>query len=132
MKKALMIPFAMLSLGLASAAHADGGTTTGLVGGAATGAVIGGPVGAVVGGAVGAIAGTAIDPPSTRTVTYVQQAPAPAETVVVERGIAVGQPLPETVVLQQIPEDENYEYAVVGNQRVIVEHKSRKVVQIVQ
>ncbi|KQS74348.1 hypothetical protein ASG25_21410 [Rhizobium sp. Leaf384] len=132
MKKALLIPVAFLTLGFASAANADGGTTTGLVGGAATGAVIGGPVGAVVGGAVGAIAGTAIDPPSTRTVTYVQQAPAPTQTVVVDGGVAVGQPLPETVVVQQIPEDPNYEYAVVGNQRVIVEHKSRKVVQIVQ
>jgi hypothetical protein len=132
MKKTLILPLAVLSLYFTPAAYADGGTTTGLVGGAATGAVVGGPVGAVVGGAVGAIAGTAIDPPSERTITYVQQAPAPAETVVVERGIAVGQPLPETVVVQQIPEDPNYTYAVVGNQRVIVEQKSRKIVQIVQ
>lgn len=132
MKRTLVISLAVATLGFASAARADGGTTTGLVGGAATGAVVGGPVGAVVGGAIGAVAGTAIDPPSTRTVTYVQQAPAPAETVVVERGIAVGQPLPETVVLQTIPDDPNYAYSVVGNQRVIVESSSRKVVQIVQ
>lgn len=130
--KKLIPALTIATLAFAPAAFADGGTTTGLVGGAATGAVVGGPVGAVVGGAIGAVAGTAIDPPSQRVVTYVQQAPAPAQTVVVDRSIVVGEPLPETVVLQPIPEEPNYAYTVVGNQRVIVEPSSRKVVQIIQ
>lgn len=131
MKKILPI-VATLTLAFAPVAYADGGTTTGLVGGAATGAVIGGPVGAVVGGAVGAVAGTAIDPPSQRVVTYVKDAPAPAEPVVIDGTVAVGQPLPETVVLQQIPDEPNYSYAVVNEHRVIVEPSTRKVIQVIQ
>ncbi|MGZ2485113.1 hypothetical protein ACVITL_003636 [Rhizobium pisi] len=57
------------------------------------------PVGAAVGGIVGGVAGSVIDPPPQKVVTSVQQAPAPAERVVVKEKIIVGQPLPETVVV---------------------------------
>lgn len=80
---------------------------------------------------MGAIAGTAIDPPPERVVTYVQQAPRPAQRVVIQERIVVGEPLPQTVVVQQIPEDRNYAYAVVNEQRVIVEPSSRRVVQVI-
>lgn len=133
MKNALLIPFAVLSLGFSTAAYADGsGTVTGLAGGAATGAVVGGPVGAVVGGAVGAIAGAAIDPPPERVVTYVRQQPMPTQRVVVEEPIVVGKRVPQTVVLTPIPEDPTYSYAIVDQQRLIVDPQTGQVVQIVQ
>nr|CAD6628485.1 hypothetical protein RTCK_04053 [Rhizobium sp. TCK] len=106
-------------------------TVNGAVGGAVTGAIVGGPVGAAVGGVVGAIAGTAIDPPPREVVTYVQQQPIPATPVVVEQEIVVGKPVPETVVLTTVPESPQYAYAVVNEQRVIVDPKTRVAVQIV-
>ncbi|ASY62886.1 hypothetical protein SJ05684_c14380 [Sinorhizobium sojae CCBAU 05684] len=43
----------------------------------------------------------------------------------------VGKPIPETVVLTPIPEAPEYSFAVVNEQRVIVEPKSRTVVQVI-
>jgi len=115
-----------------TAAFAQQSTVTGAVGGAATGAIVGGPVGAAVGGIVGGVAGSVIDPPPQQVVTYVQQAPAPTERVVVKEKVVVGQPLPETVVVTPIPDDPKYAYAIVNDQRVIVEPSSRKVIQVIQ
>ncbi|MFP5077331.1 DUF1236 domain-containing protein [Rhizobium sp. YIM 134829] len=129
-RKIILASAALLSLGITGAAHAQNGTVTGTAGGAVTGAIVGGPVGAVVGGAVGAVAGTAIDPPPERVVTYVQQAPMPAEPVVVEQEVVVGKPLPQTVVLQQIPDDPTYAYAVVNERRVIVNPQNYTVVRV--
>jgi hypothetical protein len=106
------------------------GAVTGAAGGAVTGAVVGGPVGAAVGGVVGAIAGTALNPPPQKVVTYVEQQPVPADTVVVEEQVVVGKPLPKTVVLTPIPEDPTYAYAVVNKQRVIVDPSTYTVVQV--
>ncbi|WP_244618778.1 DUF1236 domain-containing protein [Rhizobium sp. 18065] len=128
----------MLALGaivlgsIVSPVLAQEGTMTGAAGGAVTGAIVGGPVGAAVGGVVGAIAGTAIDPPPPTVVTYVRQQPVPVEPVVVEQRIAVGQPLPQQVVLTPIPEDPTYAYAYVNNQRVIVDPETYVVVGVVQ
>lgn len=120
------------AIALASgAAHAQNSTVTGAAGGAVTGAVVGGPIGAAVGGVVGAVAGTVISPPPERVVTYVRQAPQPVERVVVQERIVVGEPIPETVVVTQIPEDPTYAYAWVNGQRVIVEPSSGTVVQII-
>lgn len=113
-------------------AFAQSSTVTGAVGGAATGAIVGGPVGAAVGGIVGGVAGSVIDPPPQQVVTYVQQAPAPTTRVVVKAKVVVGQPLPETVVVTPIPDDPKYAYAIVNDQRVIVEPSSRKVIQVIQ
>lgn len=46
--------------------------------------------------------------------------------------IVVGQPLPETVVVTPIPDDPTYAYAVVNDERVIVEPSSRKVIQVIK
>ena len=114
---------------LASAsAFAQQSTVTGAVGGAATGAIVGGPVGAAVGG----VAGSVIDPPPPKVVTYVEQAPVSAERVVVKEKVVVGQPLPETVVVTPIPDDPKYAYAIVNDQRVIVEPSSRTVIQVIE
>ncbi|MBB4507998.1 DUF1236 domain-containing protein [Rhizobium leguminosarum] len=115
-----------------TSAFAQSSTVTGAVGGAATGAIVGGPVGAAVGGIVGGVAGSVIDPPPQQVVTYVQQAPAPTERIVVREKVVVGQPLPETVVVTPIPDDPKYAYAIVNDQRVIVEPSSRKVIQVIQ
>lgn len=120
-------------LALASTfAYAQSSTVTGAAGGAATGAIVGGPVGAAVGGIVGGVAGSLIDPPPQKVVTYVQQVPAPTTRVVVKEKVVVGQPLPETVVVTPIPDDPKYAYAIVNEQRVIVEPSSRKVIQVIQ
>jgi len=80
---------------------------------------------------VGAVAGGAIDPPPREVVTYVQEQPM-QQSVVVEDPISVGRAVPETVVLTPVPQNPNYAYTVVNQQRVIVEPRSRKVVQVIQ
>jgi len=112
-------------------AFAQSSTVNGAAGGAVTGAIVGGPVGAAVGGVAGAVVGTVIDPPPQKVITYVREAPAPSATVVVKEKVVVGQPLPQTVVVTPIPESPNYGYAVVNDERVIVEPSSRKVIQII-
>jgi len=115
----------------AGTASAQQSTVNGAAGGAVTGAIVGGPVGAAVGGVVGAVAGTVIDPPPERVVSYVRDAPVPADTVVVREKVVVGQALPQTVVVQPVPDNPKYAYAVVNKQRVIVEPTSRKVIQVI-
>jgi hypothetical protein len=117
---------------IVSPALAQESTVTGAAGGAVTGAIVGGPVGAAVGGVVGAIAGTAVAPPPPRVVTYVQQQPMSAQPVIIEQQVAVGQPLPQQVVLTPIPDQPTYAYAVVNNQRVIVDPQTYVVVGVVQ
>lgn len=132
MKTKLAI-FTAAALGLLSTgAFADESTTaTGMVGGAATGAILGGPVGAGVGAVVGAVAGAAVEPPPEKVVTYVQQQPAP-QPIVVQEQVVVGKPIPSTVVLTPVPEDPRYAYAIVNEQRVIVDPNTHTVVQILQ
>jgi len=98
---------------------------------AARSPVVGGPVGAAVGGVAGAIVGTAIDPPPEKVVTYVREAPAPSTRVMVKEKVVVGQPLPQTVVVTPVPENPKYSYAIVNDERVIVEPSSRKVIQVI-
>ena len=115
-----------------TSAFAQSSMVNGAAGGAATGAIVGGPAGAAVGGVAGAAIGAAIDPPPQKVVTYVQQAPAPTTRVVVKEKVVVGQPLPETVVVTPVPDDPKYAYAIVNDQRVIVEPSSRKVIQVIR
>ncbi|CDN57383.1 Hypothetical protein RG1141_PA05480 (plasmid) [Neorhizobium galegae bv. officinalis bv. officinalis str. HAMBI 1141] len=131
--KTQIIVLSAVALGaLAPAASAQQGTVNGAAGGAVTGAIIGGPAGAAVGGVAGAAVGTVIDPPPQRVVTYVEQAPAPASPVVVKEKIVVGKPLPSSVVLTPVPDSPKYAYAVVNKQRIIVDPRTRTVVQVVR
>ena len=132
MKTKILALGAVVLGSIASPVLAQEGTVTGAAGGAVTGAIVGGPVGAAVGGVVGAIAGTAVDPPPAPVVTYVQQQPIPAQPVIIEQKVAVGQPLPQQVVLTPIPDQPTYAYAVVNNQRVIVDPQTYVVVGVVQ
>jgi hypothetical protein len=63
-------------------------------------------------------------------VTYVQREEIPS--VAVRERVVVGEPLPATVQLRSVPQHTEYRYAVVNNQRVIVEPKTRKVIKIIQ
>jgi hypothetical protein len=108
-------------------AWAQASTATGAVGGAAAGAVVGGPVGAVVGGTVGAAVGAAGEPPA-EVRTYVTREQVPS--VRVTEKIVVGEPLPATVVLRPVPNHAEYSFAVVNDRRVIVEPRTRRVIQI--
>jgi hypothetical protein len=110
-------------------AFAQASTATGAVGGAAAGAVVGGPVGAVVGGTVGAAVGAANEPPA-EVRTYVTRESVPS--VRVTEQVVVGEPLPATVVLRPVPNHAEYSFAVVNDRRVIVEPKTRKVIQIIE
>jgi hypothetical protein len=116
---------------IAGTAYAQSSTVNGAAGGAVTGAIVGGPVGAAVGGVAGAVVGTVIDPPPQKVVTYVREAPAPTARVVVKEKLVVGQPLPETVIVTPVPENPTYSYAVVNDERVIVEPSTRKVIQVI-
>lgn len=108
---------------------AQEGAVPGAIGGAAVGAVVGGPVGAAVGGFVGATAGAAATPPD-EVRTYVMREEVPS--VRVQREVVVGEELPDAVVLHPVPKYDTYSYAVVNDRRVIVEARTRKVIQIVE
>jgi hypothetical protein len=129
MYKSLMAAAASAFL-LATPSFAGGGTATGAAGGAVTGAVVGGPVGAAVGAVGGAIVGTALDPPPPEVVTYVREQP--LDPVTIDGQVVVGKPLPQTVVVQPIPDHETYAYAYVNGAPVIVESNTHKVVTVVQ
>jgi hypothetical protein len=104
-------------------------TVEGASNGAATGGAVGGPVGAVVGGTVGAAVGAAVEIPNA-VITSVTRANEPS--VVVRERVAIGEPLPEYVELRPVPSHNEFRYAVVNNQRVIVEPRSRRVIRIIQ
>ena len=128
--KILILSAAALGM-MSTAALAEDGAITGAAGGAVTGAIVGGPVGAAVGGVVGLAAGAALDPPPQRVVTYVEQQPL-QQSVVIKEPVVVGKPIPRDVVLMPVPEDTRYSYAVVNNQRVIVDPRTHTAVQIMQ
>lgn len=102
----------------------------GIVGGAATGAAVGGPVGAVVGAVVGGVAGAAVEPPA-EVKTYVRQQK--VEPVEYSGPVTVGAVLPDTVTVYDVPNDNHrWEWTYVNHQRVLLDHRNRKVVAILQ
>jgi hypothetical protein len=120
-----LVAGAALCSGAAFAQNPVGGA----VGGAVVGGAVGGPVGAAVGAGVGATVGS-FQPPPDEVVTYVERERVPSVTV--KEKVVVGEPLPKTVVLHEIPKHKTYSYAVVNEKRVIVEPRSRKIVKIIE
>lgn len=129
---------ALLSaLALPMAAHAQG-TIQGAERGAAQGARDAGPVGAIVGGTVGAVAGTVggilgvQDRPRFRTYVVEQRVPSYAYS----QELRVGAVLPEAgVTYYEMPAEYNapaYRYTYVNQRPVIVDPRTRTVVQIVE
>jgi hypothetical protein len=129
MRKTLLTA-ALLGVALPSMALAQQGTVTGAAGGAAAGAAIGGPVGAVVGGVGGAVIGTMLAPPPAEVRTYVVEEQVPS--VAMDGDIVVGEALPPTVQIRRVPRYDSYGFAVVNNHRVIVEPRSRKVIEVLR
>jgi len=128
MKLRLVLMTAVVAA-LPSIANAQSTTAQGARDGAAAGSQVGGPVGAVVGGTVGAAVGAAAEIPNA-FITSIERANTPS--VVVRERIVVGEQLPGTVRLYTVPEYPDYRYAVVNDQRVIVEPRSRKIIRIVE
>lgn len=89
---------------------------------------MGGPIGAIVGGTVGAAVGAAVEIPNA-VVTSVQRANTPS--VVVQERIVVGERMPAAVQLRAVPEYPDYRYAVVNDQRVIVDPRTRVIVRVI-
>ena len=106
---------AVASLAFAQDDNRPVGGVGGALGGAAVGAVVGGPVGAVVGAGVGAIVGSSL--PAQPSVVYSQP-------------VVVGQELPQTVTVYPVPQQRQYEYAIINNHKVIVEPATRRIVRV--
>src|SRR3954468_9135470 len=104
------------SLLTSSAAFAQSTTAQGAADGARAGGSVAGPVGEIVGGTVGAAVGAAVEIPNA-VITSIPRGPS---VRVQERG-GVGEPLPPTVELRTVPSHTEYRYAIVNDQRVIVE-----------
>jgi Protein of unknown function (DUF1236) len=97
--------------------------------GAAQGQAAGGPIGGFVGGTVGLATGLA-EGVTDDVVGAVRVAPAP--NVVIEEHVAVGEPLPPRVRLYTVPRYARYRYAVVNDERVIVDPRTRRVIRVIE
>jgi uncharacterized protein DUF1236 len=103
--------------------------STGAAEGAATGAAVGGPVGAAVGGVVGGTVGLATELPAD-VLTFATRERVPSVTV--QEEVVVGRPVAKQVQLRTIPKHKEYRFAVINNKRVIVEPKTRRIIQIIE
>lgn len=116
-----------------AAGGAASGAATGAVGGAIVGGPAGAAVGAVGGAAAGAIVGGIAADQRTEFRTYVREQKVPS--VAYREKVVVGATLPETVTYREIPArygKTEYRYTVVNDQTVLVEPKTRRIVQIIE
>jgi len=138
MKMKILAVATFVLVSLPFVAHAQG-TIRGAEEGAAAGDRAAGPVGAVVGGTIGAAAGT------VGGILGVEERPRFREYIVREHrpsfwyhgDVRVGTVLPERGVrLYVVPREYHvrpgYRYAVVNDQPVIVEPRSRRIVEIIE
>lgn len=114
---------------------ARGGAAGGAAAGAVGGAVVGGPVGAVAGGVGGAVVGGIIGDNSPRFREYVVEQRVPSYTYRDE--VRVGTVLPQRgVVYRDVPSEfgvrKGYRYTVVNDQPVLVEPRTRRVIQVIE
>ncbi|KQU51554.1 hypothetical protein ASG72_08375 [Bosea sp. Leaf344] len=119
-----------------SSSGAAGGAASGAATGAVGGAIVGGPAGAAVGAAGGAVAGAVVGGIAadrrSEFRTYVTEQKVPSVTY--KEQVVVGATLPETVTYREVPAKygkTEYRYTVVNNKTVLVEPKTRKIVQII-
>jgi hypothetical protein len=135
--KCIVLPLAAVAiLALPVAAQAQG-TLRGAEEGAAAGGHVGGPIGAIVGGAVGAATGTVggilgvDDRPRFREYVVREHRP----SYVYREEVRVGAVLPETgVTYYEVPAEYHapgYRYTVDNNRPVLVEPRSRRIVEII-
>ncbi len=81
-----------------------------------------------LGGAAVAQTATVTVPGEVRTYVLEQKTP----SVTFEGDLAVGTMLPDTVEIHTIPDQPDYSYVVVNDKRVLVNPKTRAVVEIVE
>lgn len=120
-----------------SSSGAAGGAASGAATGAVGGAIVGGPAGAAVGAAGGAVAGAVVGGIAAdqrqEFRTYVTEQKVPSATY--REQVVVGATLPETITYREVPAKygkTEYRYTVVNNKTVLVEPKTRKIVQIIE
>lgn len=116
-----------------AAGGAAAGAGTGAVGGAIVGGPAGAAVGAVGGAAAGAIAGGIAANRRTEFRTYVTEQRVPS--VAYREKVVVGATLPKTVTYREVPArfgKTQYRYTVVNDQTVLVEPRTRRIVQIIE
>lgn len=116
---------------------AAGGAASGATTGAVGGAIVGGPVGAVVGGVGGAVGGAIVGgiagDQRTEFRTYVTEQKVPS--VAYREKVVVGATLPETITYREVPSrygQTEYRYTVVNDQTVLVDPRTRRIVQIIE
>src|SRR3954464_576210 len=116
------------------AAQAQSGAAAGATTGAVGGAIVGGPVGAVVGGVGGAVVGGISDATRPQFRTYVVEQRVPSYAYA--EPVVVGAELPEQgITYYEVPAQygaAQYRYTVVNNRTVLVEPRSRRVVQVIE
>lgn len=114
---------------------AQGGAAGGAAAGAVGGAIVGGPVGAVVGGVGGAVAGGIVGDNTPRFREYVVEQRVPSYSY--EEDLRVGTVLPQRgVVYHRVPAEfgvrKEYRYTVVNDRPVLVEPRTRRVIQVIE
>ncbi|MCV9967491.1 DUF1236 domain-containing protein [Pararhizobium sp. BT-229] len=82
----------------------------------------------LLGGGAIAQTTTVVVPGEVRTYVLEQKSP----SVTFEGDIAVGSTLPDTVEIHTIPDQADYSYVVVNDKRVLVNPKTRAVVEIIE
>jgi uncharacterized protein YcfJ len=135
MRHVLLAVSTAAALTMSGAAFAQsGGSAAGAATGAVGGAIVGGPVGAVVGGAVGAIAGGLSEQQAPEFRQYVVRQDVPSYRY--EDEVAVGTVLPsDGVRYYEVPQQygvRDYRYTVVNDRVVLVEPRTRRVVQVIR
>jgi hypothetical protein len=129
MKNRLAVSLIAVSLLASGSAFAQSTTATGAMNGARTGGEVAGPVGEIVGGTVGAALGAAVEIPNA-VITSVQGER--VQSVTIEEPIVIGEPLPAAVEVRPVPGYVDYRYAVVNNQRLIVDPRTRRVIRVIE
>lgn len=54
------------------------------------------------------------------------------DSVVYDEDVVVGETLPGDVIIREVPEYDDYSYAVVNRHRVVVEPRTRKIIKVYQ
>ncbi|MDB5569612.1 MAG: hypothetical protein JWN93_795 [Hyphomicrobiales bacterium] len=119
---------------IAASAQTDSGVAAGATSGAIGGAIVGGPIGAVVGGVGGAIIGGVMTDNTPRFREYVVQQRRPSYSYA--QPLAVGVQLPsDGVQYYEVPAEygaTEYRYTVVNNRTVLVDPRTRRVIQVIE
>jgi uncharacterized protein YcfJ len=127
------VALALLATPFAATAQ-EGGAAAGAATGAVTGAVVGGPIGAAVGGIAGAAIGGSIDANERpRFKQYVVREGRPSYTY--REDVRIGAELPSSgVTYYEVPAEygvKDYRYTVVNNRTVLVDPRSRRIVEVI-